>query len=268
MIEALEDILTGMGRVAVAVSGGVDSTTLAAAAHRRMDGGVEVWHAVSPAVPPEATARVRALAAREGWDLHTVDAGEFADEAYLANPVDRCFFCKTNLYGTIAGHTDRTIVSGANMDDLGDYRPGMNAAAEHGVRHPYIEAGIGKAQVRAIAAALGLGDLADLPASPCLSSRIETGLRVDPGTLDLVHGVETLVSGWLAGRDLIPGAVRCRVRHDGIAVELDPAGLSAVNGSASVRARVIDLVGEHGYGAAVRFEPYRQGSAFLKKQPA
>jgi pyridinium-3,5-biscarboxylic acid mononucleotide sulfurtransferase len=267
MIEALENILAGIDRVAVAVSGGVDSTTLAAVAHRRLGNGAEAWHAISPAVPPEATARVRALAARLGWVLHTVDAGEFTDEAYLANPVDRCFYCKTNLYGTIAGHTDRTIVSGANLDDLGDYRPGMNAAAEHGVRHPYVEAGIDKAGVRAIATALGLGDLASLPASPCLSSRIETGLRVDAGDLDLVHGVETLVSGWLAGQNLIPGAVRCRIRHDGIAVELDPAGLTAVSASASVRAEVIDLVGEHGHGAAVRFEPYRQGSAFLRNEP-
>ncbi len=268
MIEALEDILAGIGGVAVAVSGGVDSTTLAAVAHRRLDGGAEMWHAVSPAVPAEATARVRALAAREGWDLHTVDAGEFADEDYLANPVDRCFYCKTNLYATIARHTGRTIVSGANLDDLGDYRPGMNAAADHGVRHPYVEAGIGKGCVRAIAAALGLGELARLPASPCLSSRIETGLRVDAATLDLVHGVETLVSRWLAERDLLPGAVRCRIRRDGIAVELDPAGLSAVTGSVSVRALVVELIGERGHGAAVRFEPYRQGSAFLKNQPA
>jgi len=262
-LKALEAVLDGIGQVAVAVSGGVDSTTLAAAAHRRLAGNVEVWHAVSPAVPPEATARVEALAQRFGWALHTVDAGEFADEEYLANPVNRCFFCKTSLYGTIAGRTGRVTVSGANTDDLGDFRPGMQAAAEHGVRHPYIEAGIGKAGVRAIAASLGLDELARLPSSPCLSSRIETGLRVDAPTLDMVHRVETLVAGWLAGNGMVPGAVRCRVRRDGIAVELDDGALGLVTASAPVRRQVVDLVGERGY-AGVRFEPYRQGSAFLK----
>ena len=267
-LPALEGILAAIGRVAVAVSGGVDSTTLAAAAHRVLGDDAEMWHAVSPAVPPEATARVRALAGRLGWRLQTVDAGEFADEDYLANPLNRCFFCKTNLYGTIARRTGRPMVSGANTDDLGDFRPGMEAAAGHGVRHPYVEAGIDKAGVRAIAAALGLGELARLPASPCLSSRIETGLRVDAAALDLVHGVETMVSGWLAGRDVLPGAVRCRVRHDGIAVEVDDTGLAAIGDGAALRQQVVDLVCERGYGPGVRFEPYRRGSAFLKNEPA
>ena len=77
-------------------------------------------HAVSPAVPPEATARVRAIAATEGWSLAIFDAGEFEDPRYRANPVDRCFYCKTNLYGRIARETGATILSGTNIDDLDD----------------------------------------------------------------------------------------------------------------------------------------------------
>ena len=87
------------GPLAVAVSGGVDSLTLATFVHRAAGSRVEMFHAVSPAVPGDATARVELLAAAQGWRLRMVDAGEFTDETYLANPVDRCFFCKTNLYG-------------------------------------------------------------------------------------------------------------------------------------------------------------------------
>ena len=173
---ALDRVLTAIGPAGVAVSGGVDSTTLAVVAHRRFPERSSMVHAVSPAVPPEATARVRELARDEGWDLKVIDAGEFQDPDYLANPVNRCFFCKTNLYGTMRRHVSGVLVSGTNLDDLGDYRPGLEAAKRHGVRHPYVEAEIDKAGVRALARHLGLGALAELPAAPCLSSRVETGI--------------------------------------------------------------------------------------------
>ena len=102
-------------------------------------------HAVSPAVPPHATARVRAHAERHGWALTVADAGEFDDPRYRANPVDRCYFCKSNLYDRIRSVTEGTVASGTNLDDLGDYRPGLKAAAERGVVHPFVEAGIDKA---------------------------------------------------------------------------------------------------------------------------
>ena len=205
--ERLTEILAGMEAVAIAVSGGIDSLTLATVAHRVPGLAARMHHATSPAVPAEATQRTRALAAREGWWLDVFDAGEFADPAYRANPVDRCFFCKTSLYGAVAARTTGTILSGTNLDDLGEYRPGLRAAAGHGVRHPFVEAGIDKRRVRALAAGIGLGELAELPASPCLSSRIETGIRIEAPVLAMVHEAETLV-----GRSLPARTVRCRVR--------------------------------------------------------
>src|SRR5450631_4287236 len=139
--DRLGEILSGIPRgAAVAVSGGIDSLTLATFAHRAMGARVEMFHAVSPAVPGDATARVERLAAAQRWRLRIVDAGEFGDDAYMANPTNRCFFCKTNLYGCIARRTDAQILSGANVDDLGEYRPGLDAAKNHAVRHPYLEA--------------------------------------------------------------------------------------------------------------------------------
>jgi uncharacterized protein len=253
----LDAVLAGIGEVAVAVSGGVDSMTLAVVAGRRLGEHAEMVHATSPAVPPEATARVEAYAGREGWRLAIVDAGEFADPDYLANPANRCFFCKTNLYGTIAARTEATIVSGTNLDDLGDWRPGLQAAEARGVRHPYVEAGIDKAGVRALARALGLDDLAELPAAPCLSSRLATGIRVTADRLRLVHAVERLIS-----RELAPRTVRCRLFHDGVAIQLDAEGLSRIrdSGAAPLRHAIEQMAGAR----AVRYEPYRMGSAFLR----
>jgi uncharacterized protein len=256
-LDALHAVLDEIGSVAIATSGGVDSMTLAVVAGRRLGARAAMIHAVSPAVPPEATARVRAYAGREGWPLDVIDAGEFEDEEYLKNPANRCFFCKTNLYGTIAERTAATICSGTNTDDLGDFRPGLKAADDHGVRHPYVEVGIDKATVRAIAQRLGLFDLAELPAAPCLSSRLETGLRVSAERLGLVHAVERLIS-----RELEPKTVRCRLFHDGVAIQLDPASLERVSGG--LHAAVAGLLEAHGERRAPRFEPYRMGSAFHK----
>ena len=265
-IERLNAVLDEMDGVAVAVSGGVDSLTLACAAHRRLAGQAEMIHAVSPAVPPEATARTRTLAERDGWSLRVLDAGEFADERYVANPLNRCFFCKSALYGMIARTTERPVVSGTNADDLGDFRPGLEAAADYGVRHPFAEAGIDKAGVRAIAATLGLGRLADLPASPCLSSRVETGIPVDAATLAFVHATEKAVADWLAGRGAAAATVRCRVRRAGVAVEVDAASLALLSGpeAGRLRAEVARLAARRDLPVPVPFEAYRMGSAFLK----
>ena len=265
----LEAVLAGIGPLAVAVSGGVDSLTLAALAHRVLEAGAEMVHAASPAVPGEATARVRDLAGREGWRLRVIEAGEFADPRYRANPANRCLFCKTNLYGAMQGVTDRQIVSGANVSDLGEYRPGLDAARDHGVRHPYVEAGLDKAAVRALSRDLGLGAVADLPSAPCLSSRVETGIRIEPETLAFVHAVERMVADRLDAGTGAGRAVRCRVRAAGVVVELDPASLAGLDAAAraGLGARIAGLAPGPVAGLLaarpVLFAPYRTGSAFL-----
>ncbi len=260
-LAALRGVLGSLDGAAIAVSGGVDSMTLATVAGRLAGHDFEIYHALSPAVPADTTARVRRHAAREGWNLREIDAGEFADPNYRANPVNRCFYCKTNLYDSIAARTKKTVLSGTNLDDLGDYRPGLEAARRHGVRHPFVEAGIDKAAVRAIARHLALVDLAELPAAPCLSSRVETGLRIEGDQLALIDAVEKYVA-----RRLGADTVRCRIRRENVVIELDAPGLVALGETgAGDLSRVIAamLEAEH-IDKPLDFRPYRMGSAFLR----
>jgi uncharacterized protein len=247
---------------AVAVSGGVDSMTLAFVAQRVLGKDVCMFHAVSPAVPPHATARVERYAADRCWQLSIVSAGEFADERYVANPANRCFFCKQNLYGTIAGITDHQLLSGTNLDDLGDWRPGLKAAADHSVRHPFVEAEIDKADVRAIARYLGLDDIAELPGAPCLSSRVETGIPIAPRELRFVDAAERFVR-----RSIAPQTVRCRIRKSGIVIELDAETRARIDrgSEASLAADLGRLAGQHGIVGTIAFALYERGSAFLRE---
>jgi uncharacterized protein len=247
--------------LAIAVSGGQDSMTLAHVAHR-FARGVEVtlFHAASPAVPGSARGRLERHAAREGWRLVLVDAGELADPRYAANPVDRCYFCKTNVYDRIRRSTDAVIASGTNTDDLDDFRPGLRAAAEREVVHPYVEAGIGKAGIKALARELGLADLTVLPAQPCLASRIETGIAVTAEHLAFVELVEAQLTALLGEQAIF----RCRVTHAGAVVELDAALLEArpvLAGQTGALAMVACAEAGRRF-AGVR--PYRRGAAFRR----
>ncbi len=263
LLDALHGVLDALGPVAVAVSGGVDSTTLGALALARNPSETRLFHAVSPAVPAEATERLRAHAEPAGWPLSIIDAGEFADPNYLRNPVNRCFYCKQNLYQTIREHTASTVLSGANLDDLDDFRPGLRAAADHAVRHPWIEARIDKAGIRRLAAASGLHEFADLPASPCLSSRVETGIGIAGNDLRAIDAAEHLLR-----RELAPETVRCRVRAGGVVVELDPPTLAKLGGheQRALGARIRALFAPTGRPEAVGFAPYRRGNAVIRKE--
>jgi uncharacterized protein len=245
-------------RLAVAVSGGVDSMTLAHVAWRFSRAATTMYHATGPAVPAAARTRVEAHAATDGWPLVLLDAGEQADGRYRANPVDRCYYCKTNLYARIREATPDAIASGTNRDDLDDFRPGLRAAAERGVVHPYVEAGIGKADVYALAASLGLTDLERLPAQPCLASRVETGIAIAAEDLAFIDAVETRLAARL-GQDAV---LRCRVTHKGIVIEL----ASTLDGTAAALARDVGTEACRAEGrtfAGVR--PYARGAAFLRQ---
>lgn len=257
LLAALHDC----GEVAIAVSGGVDSLTLAAFAHRHLGERAVMVHAVSPAVPNEATERVKSLAEERGARLALIDAGEFADEAYRSNPLNRCYFCKSHLYDAIRRRFDLTLLSGSNLDDLSDFRPGLTAAAERGVRHPFVEAGLTKARVRELARHLGLGAVAELPAAPCLSSRVETGIRIEASVLALVDALEAELRHAVS-----PRTVRCRVRQRGVIVEMDEASLSAWPAEARLEwtERIAARARAAGLKGGVGFEVYRQGSAFLR----
>ena len=268
---ALLDALADHPRRIVACSGGVDSLLLADVAHQAAPATTLVAHSVTPAVPRAATERVRRTAAALGWQLRLVESAELSDDRYLANPVDRCFFCKTNLYdeldrisvsisGDLAGANGGwTLMSGANVDDLGEYRPGLVAAAEHHVRHPYVEAGLGKPDIRALAAARAR-DWHDLPAAPCLASRLYTGTPVTPGLLRAVEEGE-ITARRLTGLEVL----RCRVRDTEVVVEVP------VDDRASVTTAVLDAVLAAMRPHARRLssigldpEPYAPGRAFVR----
>lgn len=260
-IQCLEKLLNEWAPVHIALSGGVDSMTLAIVAGRCLQKQATMFHAVSPAVPPIATDRVKQFARMEQWDLRLVQAGEFDDEEYLRNPYTRCFHCKKNLYGVLTtGSSDATVLSGTNRDDMADFRPGLQAATKFSVRHPYVECGIDKEAIRRICAMLGYQELAQLPASPCLSSRVQTGIRIDAEVLGFVDRIETALR-----EAMRPQAIRCRIRATEIAVELDAASLNRLTQADvnSWRQHIASLADDLDLPIEVRFEHYRMGSAFV-----
>lgn len=258
----MDDIATRLGTaldrhpaLAIAVSGGVDSLTLATFAHRRSASDISVYHAVSPAVPQEATERIRSLAAQEGWALTITGAGEFEDRRYRDNPHDRCYFCKSNLYDRIRTLTVDPIASGANCDDLGDYRPGLIAAAQRDVVHPMIEAGLTKADVRCLSADLGLGEIAELPAQPCLSSRVETGIAIDAADLAFIEATERELARLAGNR----ATLRCRITRAGVVVEI---GEDAIPFAEVIGAEAVART-EAAQRVYAGLRAYRRGSMFV-----
>ena len=264
-INRVAEVLRGFNRVAVAVSGGVDSLTLATIAGRSHQSAC-MFHAVSPAVPPEATVRVRDFALREGWRLEVINAAEFESDEYVSNPTNRCFYCKQSLYSAIdeiAGVTLDQIVSGTNSDDLHEYRPGLDAARQRGVRHPFAELGFTKEARRRLARALGLAETAEMPSSPCLSSRVETGIRITPSLLRLVDAAEKEVRAAIDAN-----AIRCRIRSTGVVIEVDDQTLSELTGEQKeTLTQAVKVVFNKGLvHPEISLAAYRVGSAFLVKQ--
>ena len=254
-LDKLKQIISDTGPVVVAVSGGVDSMTLNYLAHTILGKRCMSVHAVSPAVPKSAAARVADYAEKYGWNTRFESVGEMEDQDYLENPVNRCYFCKKNLYGFLGSISEGTIFSGTNVDDMTDFRPGLMAASENGVRHPYVEAEMSKADVRQVARLYGLSDLSELPSSPCLSSRVETGIAINKATLKKIDEVEDRIKGRFG-----LSVVRCRVVASGIVIELGEQDFDSV--SPMDQNDIRELVDPVFSGLDISVRPYVQGSAF------
>lgn len=257
-LERMEGALRSMGRVAAAFSGGVDSTFVLKVAADTL--GRENVLAVTGKSASIATGEfddaVR-LAREIGVEHVVLETREFDDPNYLANPANRCYYCKTELYGRmgpiVAERGIRAIVNGTNADDLGDFRPGLSAAKEHGVHAPAAEAGLTKAEIRALSAEMGL-PTHDKPAAPCLSSRVQYGEAITPEKLRMIERAEAAL------REL--GFRECRVRHHDELARIEvPAGEVARLASDELRGRIDAAFREIGYAyVTVDLRGFRSGS--------
>jgi uncharacterized protein len=256
-VQELERRIRSLESCVVAFSGGVDSSLVAALAARALGERALAVTAVSPALATGELDGARGVARAIGIRHETITTAELAREGYRRNDRDRCYYCKTELYDRLsalaAARDYAAVLSGANADDVGDWRPGLRAASEHRVVHPLLEAGIGKEEVRNLARVLDVPS-AEKPASPCLASRIPYGTAVDPDTLAQIDRAELAVKR-LGYRVL-------RVRHYGelgrveLAADDLPRALTAHG-----KAELVAAVASAGYAAVeIAEEPFRSGS--------
>ena len=249
-LTALRTLLRGLDSVLVAYSGGVDSALVMAVAHEQLGDRALACIGISPSYPTREMRAAIKLAEDLKIPFRTVDTEEYLDPNYAANPANRCYFCKSELHDQLKTIVQEEgwhwVLDGANASDLGDHRPGMDAARERNVRSPLVETGITKAEVRAIARHLGL-PVWDKPAMACLSSRVPHGTPITPELLRQIEAAEDVLV------DL--GFPQFRVRHHGeiarieIPVEDFPAAvdrhIAIVNGvkAAGYRFVTLDLSG-------------------------
>lgn len=229
-VRALESILGELPAAVVACSGGADSAFLADVAHRVLGPAALAVTADSPSLPRSELRAVEALARSRGWRHQVVGTTELGDERYVANPVNRCRFCKSALMdrlGPIGERHGGPVLLGTVADDLGDWRPGIEASRERGARHPLVEAGLSKREVREASRELGL-PTADKPAAACLSSRFAYGVRITVAGLRRVERAEACLHARgfriVRVRDLGGGRARVEVGPDELAHLMAEAG--------------------------------------------
>lgn len=254
--ERLRRVMAPYPRVIVAYSGGVDSATLAVFAHRLKGDAMLAVLSRSASLAPHERDEALAFAMRHGFPLKVIETREIDDPRYRANQADRCYHCKSTLYAAISDirrefGPEALILNGTNLDDLGDYRPGLQAAEEQGVMSPFVEADMRKAEVRELARELGLS-VWDKPAAACLASRLPYGTPVTLERLDQVGRAELAV--------LKLGFQGARVRHhDALArLELRPEDFPR---ALELRQELTTALKEAGYlYVALDLEGYRMGS--------
>ncbi len=257
-LENMQEILRSLERVAVAFSAGVDSTfVLKVAIDTLGPQNVVAVTGRSDSLAEGEFEESKALAESMGAEHVVIETQEFEDPNYLANPVNRCYFCKTELYSKldefIAQRGLRAAVNGINADDYKDWRPGIQAASEHTVRAPCAEAGMTKDDIRALSERFGLPTF-DKPASPCLSSRVQYGEQITPAKLKQIERSEALL------RSL--GFRECRVRHHNNLARIElPADQIELACRPEIRARIDAGFREFGYAyVTIDLRGFRSGS--------
>ena len=256
-VTQLRRLLQEFQQVLVCFSGGVDSGFLLAESVGVLKEGAVALTAVSPSLAEREGAEARLLAQRLGARHLLVESHELDDPRYAANPVDRCYFCKTEVYGIAVQEAGRLgiphVLDGFNLDDRGDHRPGRKAARQHGVRSPLDECGFTKADIREAARSIDL-PVWDKPALACLSSRFPYGTPITPERLAQVERCERVL------QDL--GFRVCRVRyHDRVArIEVAPEEFQNLL-SEEVRDEITRRFRENGFAyVALDLQGYRSGS--------
>jgi uncharacterized protein len=256
--DKLKAILGGAGKILIAYSGGVDSTfLLKAAAETLGSDSVAACIAQGPSLPQSQYDRAVKSARDIGAELITIVTDEMSDSAYTANQADRCYHCKSHLFEQLVAIAKErgfdTVACGHNLDDTKDYRPGNAAAADFGIRAPLIEAELAKQDIRQLSKELNLAT-AELPASPCLASRISYGVEITEENLGQVEQAEELL------RSL--GFVEFRVRHHGdvARIEVHPEDMPKMT-QEDVRKKVVEKLRAVGFKfVALDLAGFRSGS--------